>query len=177
MRKNKWILGILLVGLLLCGIGGGMMFVEFSGLSYAGEYVFETDTPETRTMEVSLADCPQGPVYVDCPYYPVYPLADRLVVDETMEEGLIRIETTFDPEQTVPSVYLERGEAIDPQDGEQVRLWIGYYSGFDDLDLFFRAKDMILRDLKNNTLRSYRTVEVMDLTITVAPETAKRLIF
>ena len=177
MRKNKWIFCILLAGLLLCGIGGGIMFVEFSGLTYAGEYVFEADTTETETVEVYLSNAPQGDILVDCYYNSLFPLKDRLVVDDTMEEGLVRIETTFDPERVTPSIHLD----VFYNEGSEVPaknfLQIQFYSYSDDLDLLFQAKDMILKDLKNNTLRSYRTVEVMDLTITAGPKTASRLIF
>lgn len=65
MRKNKWILSVLIVGLLLCGIGGGIMFVEFSGMDYAGEYVFQTESPKTETIQLSLEECPEGPVQVE----------------------------------------------------------------------------------------------------------------
>ena len=177
MRNNKWIFCILLAGLLLCGIGGGIMFVEFSGLTYAGEYVFETDTPETKTIEVDLSDAPEGDIQVDCFYYPIHPLKDRLVVDKTMEEGLIRVDVTFDPERTNPSIHLDVFHSEGSEGPAENYLRIQFYSHADDLQLFFLVKDQILKDLQNNTLRSYSTVEVMDLTITTGPKTAGRLIF
>ena len=175
MRKNKWIFCVLLVGLLLCGIGGGILFVEFSGLSYAGEYVYETDEPETLTREVSLEECPEGPVYVSCSLYMLHPLADRVVVDPAMEEGLLRIETTYDPMLVRPSIYLDTVSRVDPQKPE-AQLWLDFYSASDGLEIFFQFKDMILKDLKNSILRSYRTVDVMDLTITAGPRTAERIV-
>ena len=166
---------MLLAGLLLCGIGAGILFVEFTDMRYGGEYVFETDTPTTKTMEVSLEDCLEGDVHVQVGYYSPYPLEDRVVVDETMEEGLIRVEVTFDPERVAPMAHLEPG--LSGPEGEPFSdIWIQFSALPDDLSLFFQARDMILKDLKNNTLRSYRTVEVMDLTITAGPETAGRLI-
>ena len=175
MRKNKWILSVLIVGLLLCGIGGGIMFVEFSGMDYAGEYVFQTESPKTETIQLSLEECPEGPVYVDCFVHGLYPLENRVVVDETMEEGVVQIDTTYDPEAVYPSMYVSdmQWNVEEPRG----RLSLGYYAINDDLNVFFQMKDRILEDLKNSTLRSYRTVDVMDLTITAGPKTAQRLVF
>ena len=176
MRKNKWILSVLIVGLLLCGIGGGIMFVEFSGMDYAGEYVFQTDTPETKITEVSLQNFPEGKVHISTSLASVFPVKDRIRIDEKMEEGLIRVETVFDPENVRPVVELQPVFGQEDQDSQDAMLWIDYYSR-ETLSTFFQLKDIILEDLKNSTLRSYRNVDVMDLTITVGPKTAQRLIF
>ena len=176
MRENKWILSVLIVGLLLCGLGGGIMFVEFTGLNYGGEYIIQTDTPETKIMEVSLQEFPEGIVHVSTSLVSMFPLKDRIRIDEKMEEGLIRVETVFDPENVHPAVELEPIFGQENRDTKDAILWINYYSR-ETLSSFFLVKDMILEDLKNSTLRSYRTVDVMDLTVTVGPKTAQRLIF
>lgn len=176
MRKNKWIISVLLVGLLFCGIGGGIMLVEFTGLDYGGEYIIQTDTPETKIVEVSLEHFPKGKVHISTSLVSLFPVRDRIKIDENMEEGMIRVETVFDPENVCPTVDLEPVFGQENLDTQDAILWINYYSR-ETLSSFFLVKDMILKDLKNNILRSYRTVDVMDLTITVGPKTAERLTF
>lgn len=194
-KKQKWLLSLLVVGLLLCGIGGGVMFGEFSGLTYGGDYVYRTNAPKTQTFQVSLEELPEGPVNVVCYMSSVASLLDHVVVDETLEEGIVKIETTYDPEFITPSFFAEpivRDEAAydseftDPffsvetvmtekAPEEAGYLELRYYGSYNDLAMVFALKDMVLNDLKNNTIRSYEIQDVFGLTISAAPETAARL--
>lgn len=173
-KKQKWLLSLLVVGLLLCGIGGGVMFGEFSGLTYGGDYVYRTNAPKTQTFQVSLEELPEGPVNVVCYMSSVASLLDHVVVDETLEEGIVKIETTYDPEFTDPSFSAETVMA-DEAPEEAGYLELRYYGSYNDLAMVFALKDMVLNDLKNNTIRSYEIQDVFSLTISAAPETAARL--
>ncbi len=181
MRKNKLLIAVLLVGLLLCGIGGGIMFLEFMDMDYVGEHVLQTGIPKTETMELSLEEYPEGPVHVECYLPAMFPIQNHVVVDETMEEGKVLVETTYNPETVTPSISVREGYWESDTDDNEMKaepvLQLDYWSRGNDIAVFFQMKDMILKDLKNKTLRSYNTVDVMDLTITVGPKTAQRLVF
>ena len=177
MRKNKLLIGILLAGLLLVGIGGGILCAEFLNLNYGGEYICQTDHPETQTFDLSLEKYPEGPVYVACYSPQLFPLEDRLIIDEAMPEGTVRIKTVYDQESVSPCMHIESQYWDSDMTHPETVLHMEYCSSQDDIALFFQMKDLILKDLKNGILCSYRTEDILDLTITAGPQTAARLSF
>lgn len=174
-KKHQWLLGMLVGGLLLCGLGGGVMFGEFSELTYGGRYVYRTDKPETQTIQVSLEELPEGPVSVRWDHWNTASLLRPVVVDETMEEGIVKIEMTYDPEAVYPVFYAVPAA---PEENTEYAgfLELHQYAYSMDLAQFFALKDIVLRDLRNNTIRSYDMETVFGLTISAAPETAARLV-
>ena len=179
MRKNKILLCVLLAGLLLCGIGIGIMFVDFTGFNYGGAYVYQTDHPHTETIELSLESCPDGPIHVACYMPELFPLSDHFTVDDTMDEGIIKITTTYDSDVVMPSFHIDSYQQEYATDYASTLSLNFYqqYSDYDEFAMFFELKDLIMKDLKNNTLRSYCFKNVLDLTISAAPDTAARLSF
>lgn len=61
---NRKILGIaFILGVLLCGLGGGVSFAQYSKLEYAGERSIGEEKLVTETVEAVIEE--DGKIYVD----------------------------------------------------------------------------------------------------------------
>lgn len=175
MRKNhKILLGIFALGLLLCGIGGGILFGEFTALNYGGEFVYRTDEPTTEIFEISLADCGDGFIQVNNYRYDLMSMVKQVKVDDSLEEGIVQIETTYDPKQVQP-FFRASGFAETTSTGCTGYLELSFYARHSAFPMVMAMKDLFLDDLKSNTVRSYSYEDIFSLTISAAPETASRL--
>ena len=172
MLKNKIILCTLILGLLLCGIGGGILFGELSELNYSGEYIYKTSTPQTDDILLTLEFCPEGPILINPFRYDVVSLLTDVQVDESLEEGTIRIQITYDPELIRPDFYVSPGV---PDSDYAGYIDLNFYDR-DTLKPLFQMKEQLLHDLKNDRFGSYSYESVLDIAISAAPETAQRLV-
>ncbi len=183
MRKiQKILIGGFLVGVLLGGIGTGMAFVEYSSLAYAGEQKIGAENLVTRSFD-HIFQPESGKVIVDCAWW-VYERAygSCIEADDTVPEGTIRYEITYNEEAASPFlVYeeLEPDEAGDPdsadtsagQESVQGRLDVGMRNSVNDFEMWMICKDMVLGDLKQRRISSYDMAYITDIRIKINPAT------
>ena len=176
-KKSLTLLSLILAGLLLCGIGAGIMLNEISSLEYEGEYVYNSGNNITNEKILSVKEIPQEKIKIELSSNGnPDSITKKLVVDDTIEEGYIKIVSKFDENYIQPSYYVEKmdldGEIL--HTGNLIIFFHEYISFFDE---FFNLKDVILDDLKNKKLRSYRCDSSVDVVISAAHQTAERIKF
>lgn len=153
MRK-KWLIlaGCFFGGILLCGLGVGIGFVEFSGFRYAGERQLGTIVEDTLVYDEKED--------VDTYYLYAYQSkdADKTVVsDNDLPEGRIEIDLKYNDDFEHP--YLETDTYIEEQtdtyeDQEKTcEIFICYPA--DDMKLLMKYKDIFLADMKAGQIGSY----------------------
>lgn len=191
---NRKILGIaFILGVLLCGLGGGVSFAQYSKLEYAGERSIGEEKLVTETVEAVIEE--DGKIYVDA-YAPLENIS--LETDDSIPVNKILFDVTYNSERVSMSIkkspyesedisYVEvvneYGDVIeyreyddnnnDSDKGEVFH--VGRYGRYDDLKDFFEVKDMFLADLKNGKVGSYSVVFIQNITVRVNPANADRV--
>lgn len=175
MRKmQKILLGVFFGGVLLGGIGTGVALVEYSSLAYGGEKIIGEEGLVTR--EIDYAFVPEEErVSIVSGYW-----ADGVEADDTVPEGIIRYEITYNENTVEPTVCSwEAGEAEqeawedEKEDAENnstlkmrqicLELQIRYIQS--DFALFMECKDEILAELKQKKLFDYQVSYVKEARI------------
>ena len=191
---NRKILGIaFILGVLLCGLGGGVSFAQYSKLQYAGERSIGEEKLVTETVEAVIEE--DGKIYVDA-YAPLENIS--LETDDSIPVNKILFDVTYNSERvsmgikkspyesediSYVEVVNEYGDVIeyreyddnnnDSDKGEVFH--VGRYGRYDDLKDFFEVKDMFLADLKNGKVGSYSVVFIQNITVRVNPANADRV--
>ena len=191
---NRKILGIaFILGVLLCGLGGGVSFAQYSKLEYAGERSIGEEKLVTETVEAVIEE--DGKIYVDA-YAPLENIS--LETDDSIPVNKILFDVTYNSERvsmgikkspyesediSYVEVVNEYGDVIeyreyddnnnDSDKGEVFH--VGRYGRYDDLKDFFGVKDMFLADLKNGKVGSYSVVFIQNITVRVNPANADRV--
>ena len=191
---NRKILGIaFILGVLLCGLGGGVSFAQYSKLEYAGERSIGEEKLVTETVEAVIEE--DGKIYVDA-YAPLENIS--LETDDSIPVNKILFDVTYNSERvsmgikkspyesediSYVEVVNEYGDVIeyreyddnnnDSDNGEVFH--VGRYGRYDDLKDFFEVKDMFLADLKNGKVGSYSVVFIQNITVRVNPANADRV--
>lgn len=177
-KKSLTLLSLILAGLLFCGIGTGVVLNEFSSLKYEGEYVYNSGNIKTTEKQLSIKNILKAEndvkIQVNTPHDSKK--TKKIVIDDSMQEGYIKISSTYDSELLSPSYFVipfetEKGVCYD---GE---VDIAYYKEGNIFDFVLKIKDVFLKDIKNNKIRSYRGYEDVDIVVTAGPQTAKRIKF
>lgn len=194
-RIQKFFIGMFLGGVLLGGIGSGIAFVEYSSFGYAGKKLVGTEDLVTREFDYSF-DPSQGKVAVSNDYYDIGSrFGDKLLEsDETVPEGIIRYEVTFNEKTIRPFLAFEESqepeekEAADgpqteafPQDpGEsehlQGRLRLCASHIDNEFGLWMECKDELLAELKQKKISDYDVAYITNIRIRVNPATLPYLV-
>ena len=166
MRKIKiTILSVILSGLLLCGIGAGVMFYEFSALEYIGDCRLSVPN-DKETTELSLKNIPKGTIYIN--YYGRNDIDIDVKKDETVKDDILKIETTYDKSVYEPDYSINRS-VLDST------VNFMYYTKVDEFESFLKMKDVILEDLKNDKIGNYSNKSEIKVTIFASPKIADRI--
>lgn len=190
-----------LAGVLICGLGTGIAFAQYSKFEYAGERIVGTENLVSETLEADVeAD---GEIYLD-----IFDPGGTVTVeqDETVPTDKIYFDVVYNPDRAEMSVRREKvvhnteyiirtvdeygneisvdygdsadyGEYFDydnyPEEGYVYR--VGRYKRYDDMREFFEVKDELLADLKRGKIGSYRTIWVESVTVRVNPANIDRI--
>lgn len=158
---KKWIIlaGCFFGGILICGLGAGVCFVEFSGLSYAGERQMGTIKETTLCHQVYEYET-MDTCWIEC-YSNSNNDRPEIVSDNSLPEGGIEMDVEYNDDLERPSLYqsnsyrseenvTEGEEGLVPEEGY---IHISLYS--EPAKIIMRYKDIMLEDLKNGQIGSY----------------------
>lgn len=191
---NRKALGIaFLSGVLICGLGCGVAFAQYSKLEYAGERIIGGDNIVTETYESTVES--EGKIYV-ASYYTRYGV--NMETDENVPADKIMFDIEYNPERFAPAIekseeyddvrYVREvvnqyGEVIDYEEDYRTdtekKIGVVYDIGRsiynDEVKDFFEAKDMFLSDIKKGKIGSYTVAYVNSVTVRVNPVNADRV--
>lgn len=183
MRKiQKILLGVFLGGVLLGGIGTGIAFGEYSSITYVGERKIGKEKLSEESFEFAFHP-EEGAIKVR-PIYMDNRKISPIVEDETVPEGTIRYELTYNAKAVTPSVEFVPSDTGSKrrQDGEgrseyvQGELSLSLWGQTDEFGLWMGCKDEILNDLKRGQIASYEIEYIKDAVIRVNPGTRSYII-
>lgn len=195
---NRKILGIaFLSGVLLCGLGSGIAFAQYSKLEYAGERRLGEENIVSETLESTIEG--NGKIYLEA-----YTYWNRIKVepDESVPVNKIIFDVSYNSERV--SMGIEKSVRNDErdyytkvvvnEDGEILGTYensednnpedtsrqgevfhIGRYKYYDDARDFFEAKDIFLSDLKKGKIGTYKVVYMENVTVRINPANYDRV--
>ncbi len=165
MKKYRKVLaGIFAAGVLVCGIGAGIGFVEFLSLDYAGERnIGETEMAVMEgEMELSEpSDSSKIQVYMDYgqPYLDIE-------WDDTVPEQVMKYRIEYNKKEVQPEAW------------QDDRGFLGFSFSFvnvDEVKDLMEARDMILKDLKENKIGSYQKKDIESIVLSINPKNQERI--
>ncbi len=116
MRKlQKILLGTFLGGVLLGGIGAGVAFVEYASITYAGEKKIGQESMVTKNLDFSF-DPGKGIVNVVPVWYDDGQVS-YIEKDETVPEGVIRYQVTYNEKIVTPHLHFSEYDETDEEYG------------------------------------------------------------
>ncbi len=156
-RLHKRLVIIFCLGVLLCGVGTGVAFTEFGGLTYGGEQVL--GDPDIRTENI---DVEFGTGEDACKVWSVNIRNYVVQVDNSVPKDTVRFCVTYNAERVEPFAYWSDKEGV-------VLSWC-WKDCDDEMALMMEAKDVMLRNLKEGRLVSFDTPDMENVTVLVNAE-------
>lgn len=158
---KKWIIlaGCFFGGILFCGLGAGVSFVEFSGLSYAGERQMGTIKETTLYHQVYEYET-MDTCFIEC-YSNRNNERPEIVSDNSLPEGGIEMDVEYNDDFERPSLYQRNSYSSEDESAaggaglvaEEGYIHISLYS--EPMKIIMRYKDIVLEDVKNGQIGSY----------------------
>lgn len=189
MRKLRLLLlGTLCAGLLLCGIGFGVGFEEFSSFTYGGEMILG-NSHEVQTDQSILSIYPTSYDTVEnAPEYHYQAIViDRyfcggrletpptLRVSELVDPHTIQIDTQY----VGSNAFLNLSQDTSFSENSINRFHIyGYLHPHDNgMGTLMTAAKQLKEDVKNRTFHDYTPNRVLNVTLTVNPAEADHIYY
>lgn len=171
MRKMQLVLtGVFLSGILLGGIGTGIALVEYSSLSYGGEYRIGEENLVTNDFDFEF-NPEEGIVSVDDDIYLDGNRVRKIESDPKVPVGIVRYQVTYNEKMAAPFVMFDMNEEnMEPDYLGRVWLTASYQGS--DLGILIQNKDRFLEELKNKVISDYEVLYITDIKVMVNPETA-----
>ena len=168
MNRKRLVI-IFLLGVLVCGLGCGISFAQFSSFDYAGKKIIGSENTESKTLTGEISSA--GYIYIDDlrRYYDA-----EVVGDDTVPANEIVFDITYNPDLIDPQL----GHDWNINDGENERAFDSYYIyGYrgDDIQYFFEIKDEFLADIKEKKIGSYEVQDIVSVTVRLNPNNMNRL--
>ena len=161
-RRHKITIVIFCIGVLLCGIGAGIAFTEFSGLTYGGTQILGESEIVTKDLDVDFEQGKDVTKIVG-----IYNYGGRNVeTDSSVPVNTVRFRTTYNAKIVAPFAEM---------DADEGRILFGYYrtDRQADMALMMEAKDIVLQNLKEGRLVSFDAVEMEEVEVLVNPKCAE----
>lgn len=156
-KFQKILLGAFCGGVLLCGLGAGIAFTEFTALEYDGEKILGAEQMVTDVVDVSFTPG-ETPYDIYSYYYSEYP---EIVVDDTVPEGTVRFDVTYNAARVEPHPHVDEENCMISLD------W--YWEDVSEMELLMEAKEQILAELKEGKISAYDVEGVKEVRIRVNP--------
>lgn len=166
-RQHKITIVLFCIGILFCGIGMGVAFTEFSGLTYGGTQMIGGTDMKTVDLDVEFE--PNEDAWdIIKPWYRGYSggVSDAgIQTDDSVPLDTVRFCVTYNADRVEPFTSLDL-------DSETISFgWYG--NDADELALMMEAKDQVLRNLKAGRLVSFDYVDIEQVEVFVNPQNAE----
>lgn len=161
-RLHKRLIIIFCLGTLLCGVGAGVAFTEFSALTYGGRQLLGEPDFRTENFDVEF-ETGEEEQRVWC----VGPCNPEIRTDSAVPDNTVRFCVTYNADSVKPYTYWSKEEGI-------VLSWyrISYH---DETALMMEAKDLILQNLKEGKIVSFGVPGLEDVVVLVNAKSEKEV--
>lgn len=174
---KKWMIlaGCFFGGILICGLGAGIGFIEFSQFTYVGDRLLASMQNETLTY---VADDEVDKYYIDLPWRRDAGQNVKTVSDSSLPEDTIEIYLQYSDDYEKPYLYqenydvpyyntyeydeedtnitentIEDSKASEQEIIKESYLGINMYGN--PVKIIMQYKDIILEDIRNEQIGSY----------------------
>lgn len=164
-KWQKMLIIVFCVGVLLCGLGSGIFFTEFSGLKFGGEQIIGPTDMRTDDFYVEFEPGEEAREIVGI--YPRYEW--DILTDNSVPDNTVHFCATYNAELIKPWAYWN-------EDNENIVF--GYnWQGSDGTEIAYmmEAKDVVLQNLKEGKIVSFDTVELEEVTVLVNSRTRDKI--
>ncbi len=186
MRKNLKLVGIMLLsGVLTAGIGCGIAFAEYSSFSYGGKQVLEGSEYYTKTISytVPIEAAKKAETEENLQEAEDNEVVDTEATEKSSEKPTLRLNVyhgySLEYDTSIPKDvfrvrvdYLTDDTSLTPVINEidaVNHLYLDCGFEYDEFRDFMRAKDTILKDIKNGVISELQPDSV-HVTICLHPE-------
>ncbi len=160
MSKHfKILIGIFCIGVLICGLGIGIAFMEFSTLTYGGKQIVGKTKMVTENVDVPFE--PGEEQYLVWGQWGWK--QTKIVTDSRVPEDTVRFRVTYNAERVTPHAYLNQ----EAKEFHFTCRWTG--DDWDEIGLLIEAKDLVLKNLKERTIISLDRIEMEEVVVLVNP--------
>lgn len=161
---KKWLIlaGCFFGGILLCGLGTGIQFMEISDFTYAG------DRQQGKIVEENLTYYAKEDVdayYIYAPYYSDMGKSS-IVSDNSLPEDRIEFDIKYNDDFEKPYLHSYISDS-EPGIYETEAQIITVVCPSDEVKLFMKYKDVILADIKNGQIGTYYDYDLRYFEITI----------
>lgn len=163
-KLQKALIIVFCFGVLLCGLGSGIAFTEFSALSYGGKQLLGEPDMRTDTIDVEfepgeeVREIVGSYVRGNC----------NVQTDNSIPQNTVRFRVTYNADVVTPYAYWE-------EDSEQIVCSYYWHDTYDDMAYMMEAKDVALQNLKEGRLVSFDVPDIEKVTILVNPDSVPDL--
>lgn len=161
-KLHKNLLIVFCFGVLLCGLGAGVAFTEFSTLTYDGKRILGKTDMRTEYYDVRFRPG-EGPYEVHATFF-----GGTIQTDDSIPKDTVRFCVTYNAERVEPYAYWD-------VTNKNIVCTYFWKNVNDDMALVMEAKDVVLQNLKEGKLVSFEALEIEEMTIMVNPENEKDL--
>lgn len=163
-RQHKITIVVFCVGILLCGIGAGITFTEFSSLTYGGMQILGDPEMVTKDFDVEFEteEDPWDIIGISG----IYRYGNKdIQADSSVPANTVRFRVTYNTKRAEPFASLD----LDDQ-----RIYFGWswVNANDGMALFMEAKDVVLQNLREGKLVSVDAMELEKVDVFVNPKSA-----
>lgn len=150
---KKWLIiaGCFFGGILVCGIGAGISFMEAAGFSYAGERQMGTikettlyhQVYEYEDMDICWINCNSN-----------NNSKPEMVSDNSLPEGSIEMDVEYNDDFEKPNLY--QSNTYNEEEDlvvEEGHIHVSLYA--EPVKIMMRYKDIVLEDIRNGQIGSY----------------------
>ena len=158
-KWQKMLIIVFCAGMLLCGLGGGIFFTEFSALSYGGKQFLGNPDVRTENFDVKY-ESGEVPKEIIGVY-----VRDNVNIQTSISipKNTVRFCVTYNADVVTPYAYWD-------QDTDCIMFSSYWYSRYDDMAYMMEAKDVFLENLKEGKLVSFDVPDLEEVTVLVNPQ-------
>lgn len=162
-KQHKILIGIFCMGVLICGLGAGIAFMEFSSLTYGGKQIIGKTEMKTENLDIPFE--PGEEQYLIWGQWGWK--QTEIVTDSKVPLNNVRFQATYNANRVSPHAYLNE----EAKEFHFMCRWTG--DDRDDIGLFMEAKDLVLQNLKERKIISIDWIEMEEVVVLVNPENAE----
>lgn len=171
-RQHKITIVAFCIGILLCGVGVGVTFAEFSAFTYGGRHVLGETDMRTENYDVEFVPKKDRQTYIVGARAAYTAGLWEISTDAAIPLNTVRFCVTYNGKRMEPFVTLE--EAVGEETTDRIEFsWIWKNGTDDEAAFMMEAKDLFLQNLKEGKIVTFDTVDVEDVTVLVNPKNAE----